>query len=500
MQVEFEGKIYEFPDDITDQEIATLLAQQTKAATPTPTKEEPVNRSYAEEALRQLGLTGRMAVSAFTAPATTVLDALSGAYNLGAEAAGSKTRMPSFSGQQSQMMTQLGVPEPASGLERAIQTGGEAGFGAAGMAKALPKVPAFAKEVGKQITGATVAGTAAQPAAEIVKEATGSDLAAFAAALATGALAASGTSKALNTLKKGEVPIYSVEEIKKRASQNYRKVDNLGIQLKPDSVAKLGYKIEDALSDARMIQGTEEANAINARLDQLQTIIDSNSPLPFGALEKIRGSFNDLKTSKDANIRRLAGTAVGQIDLFISNLSGKEITAGAKGVDEAVKTIRTARQDWKNQAKANLLQDTLDIADARSLDPKASESELIRRGFINIAADKNKMNLFSKDEQGVIRKVANGGSLDKVLSFAAQFSPLRSKLAAAGSGVAAVSNPSLALAIGGGGMAADIIQGALRRQAAEQAVKTIASGAARPAPQDLRLQGSLAGGMFTDLE
>jgi hypothetical protein len=49
------------------------------------------------------------------------------------------------------------------------------------------------------------------------------------------------------------------------------------------------------------------------------------------------------------------------------------------------------------------LQNVLDIAETKALNPTASESELIRQGFITLSANKNKMNLFSKDEQNAIK-------------------------------------------------------------------------------------------------
>jgi 3-methyladenine DNA glycosylase Tag len=249
--------------------------------------------------------------------------------------------------------------------------------------------------------------------------------------------------------------------------------------------------VKKALDDARMIPGTEQAKEMNARLAQVQSMIDNNG-VSFTAFEKMRGIFNDLKTNKDPDLRRLGGIAVSKIDNYISNVNGKDLIAGQGGIDKAVASVVSARKDWRNASRASILDDALNVAEARALDPKASESELIRRGFINIAADKNKMNAFTKNEQNIIKSVAKGGSLDPLLSSLARFSPLRSQLVTAGAIPAYTQMPATTMAVLGGGLAADIGQGMLRSRAANQAVRQIASGAV-PTPQpNLAYRGLLS--------
>jgi len=244
-----------------------------------------------------------------------------------------------------------------------------------------------------------------------------------------------------------------------------------------------------------MVPGTAQADSVNATLNKVNTIISQQPQgVSFTALEKIRSTLNDLRMSKDADISRLGGIAVSRVDDYISNLTGKDIIAGKAGLDDAVKNVMSARKDWRNASRASVLDDALNTAEAKTLDPKASESELIRRGFINIAANKDKMNLFNKTEQNIIKSVAQGGTLDPVLTLAAQFSPLRSKLAAAGGAYAFTQAPVATTAVAGTGLTADLLQGALRRRAAQQAVKQIASGAQAPAP-NLGYVGLLTGGL-----
>lgn len=474
----------------TDVPVVAAAPQAQEPQQPTPQK-----RSMVDELGRQIGLTGRAAYEAFTSPALAVLEAGRGAYNLGAQALGSESRIPSFAQAQSQMLGQV-LPTPETTTERAVQAGTQAMASTAGLAKLAPSVPALASDMARQIPSAAVAGLVSQPVAEKVKDITGSDLAALVAGVGFGTVGAATTGKVLSATAPGKAPLFTMEEVKKRASDSYNKMDSQGVSIQPKSTLNLVDDIKVALdTEGRMIPATDQANSVNATLAQVTKIINQQPQgVSFTALEKIRSTLNDLRMSSDADISRLGGIAVSKVDDYISNLSGKDILAGKAGLDAAVKNVMSARKDWRNASRASVLDDALNVAEAKKLDPKASESELIRRGFINIAANKDKMNLFNKTEQNIIKSVAQGGTLDPVLTLAAQFSPLRSKLAAAGGAYAFTQAPVATTAVAGTGLTADLLQGALRRRAAQQAVKQIASGAQAPAP-NLGYVGLLTGGL-----
>jgi hypothetical protein len=471
------------------QEVGTSETTQ-----PTATPPEPQKRSMLEEAGRQVGLTGRAAYEAFTSPATAVLEGVRGAYNLGAQALGSESRMASPAAAQSRMLTNVGLPTPENTTERAVQAGTQAMASTAGIAKLAPQIPAFAADLARQIPSSGFAGLISQPIAEKVKDITGSDLAALVAGVGFGAAGAAGAGKVISAGKEMVNPtLFTMEQVKKRASDSYASMDQQGVTIKPDSTRQLITDIRTSLEDARMIPGTDQANAVNATLAQVSKIINDKG-VSFTALDKIRATLNDLKGSTDKDIKRLGGVAVSKVDDYISNLNGNDIIAGKEGLDKAVKNVMSARKDWRNASRASVLDDALNVAEAKALDPKASESELIRRGFINIAANKDKMKLFNTTEQNIIKSVAQGGTLDPVLTFASQFSPLRSKLAAAGSAYGITQFPMTTAAIAGGGLAAETAQGVLRSRAARQAVKQIASGAKAP-PPNLAYQGLLTGAL-----
>jgi hypothetical protein len=482
------GVTYNSSTELSDADLEELSGGVAQA--PTQAIQAPKQRSMVDEFGRQVGLTARAGYEAFTSPATMILEAVRGGVNLGAQALGSDYRMASPAQAQSQMLSQV-LPTPENATERAVQAGTQAMASTAGMAKLAPNVPALASDLIRQVPTSAVAGLAAQPTAEVVKEITGNDTAATIAGILTGTIAASATGKGIDYKYR---PRETIAQVKDKAVKSYQAIEDAGITLKPTSVQGMFKQISTALDDARMVPGTDSAKEVTARLNEMTRVLGTNTELPFSSLDKMRGMLNDLKASKDADVKRLGSVAVSKVDDYISNITGKDIIAGKDGIDKAVKDIMSARKDWRNATRAQTLEDALNVAEVKALDPKASESELIRRGMINLAANKDKMKAFTTSEQNIIKSVAKGGPFDSVLSLIARFSPLRSQLAAAGAGYGATQAPMLTAAIAGGGLTADVLQGLLRRQAATRGIQEIASGATPRAP-NLAYRGLLSGAL-----
>ena len=486
---EYEGKFYDLPDGLSNEQAIKKIQSYLGAAAP---KEE---RGVMDEVGRQAGLAGRAVYQGFTAPATATLDFLSSAYNLGAGALGSESRLPLASQRESQMLTQMGVPTPETGVERAAQAGMQGLTSAAGLARVAPAT--FGQDLARQLPATGVGAAAAQPTAEAVKELTGSDL----AAAVSGLLAAGVTGKAAGDLAgkvaAGRQPIMTMDEVRRRAERSYTAVTDAGIELNQPAGQALVTAVTNRLDRSQFLP--ESAAPIQAVLNRMNQAT-TRGTLSFDDVSELRKLANSLKSNQDQNVRRLSGVMVNEIDDFVSRLSPRDITAGAGQLDAAVQTLSNARRDWRNLSRANMLDDVLNVAEARAMDPKASESELIRRGFINLAADKNKMRLFTENEQNAIKSVAKGGSLDPLLTFAARFNPERSQFIAGGAVGGGVFGSPESLYYSGpimaGGFAADKLQGAMRQRAAQQAVSGLLSGTT-PAPLPSTYGRGMLGGVLT---
>lgn len=478
-----DGKEYEVdaPEGASEQQIldyvkANIAGQQTPAQVVQPTTQD------AAAALRRApGLAARAVVTGLSAPVTAVTDFLSGAYNLGAGLMGSESRVPYLSQMQQQGLTQMGLPAPETGAERAAQAGMQALTTAAGAARAAPSL--FGGDLARQLPASTAAATVAQPVAEEVKEITGSDLAALVAGVGVAGAVGQSAGNIAGRIAAGKQPVPpTMEQVRASAQRNYQKVSDLGIKLNTTSANELVDKIRTRLDAVDYLP--ENAPAVATTLKKYQSIVERGD-VSFSDVEQMRRLANVLLSDQDKNIRRLGKEMVGGIDDYVANLSPKNVTAGAGGIDKAVKAIADARKDWRNLSRATMLDDILDTAEARALRPTASESELIRTGFINLAANKDKMRLFNENERNAIRAVANGGSLDNFLSLLARFNPQRSQLITGGIGAAGVASPETLMytaPTAAAGFAADKLQAMLRQQAAQRAVSGLLSGQT-PAPQ-----------------
>lgn len=479
------GKEYEItaPDNATQDQVLEYAKQNYQSLPETQAQPSP---SMTDQLGRQLGLTGRAAIQGASAPINAVTDFLSGAYNVGANLLGSESRMPYLSQEQSKGLTNLGFPEPQGGVEKAVQAGTQAMV-------STPIGPAsLTKNLVQQIPAAGAAAMTAEPTAEAVKSLTGSDLAATIASLGVGAVVGQAAGKTSAALTEAKTPAVTMQDVQQRASRAYTKVSNLGIELKPQTATSIVDDIKANLNKERFLP--ENAPSIQTVLNKYDSIL-SKGAISFDELDQMRQIANDLKADKDANVRRLAGVMVSSIDDRIAKLSPSEVSAGKGGIDEAVKTIMEARKDWRNLSRASTIENILNIAEVRAANPNASEGELIRQGFINLAANKNKMSLFTENEQNAIKSVTNGGSLDSLLSIIAKFDPTRRNVLGAGAAVGATMKPEIGIPVMAAGVGAEQLQNWLRSRAAQKVQSGLLTGTIQPPAPSYGLRGLLSSAM-----
>lgn len=458
------------------------------------------SRTAGQEIGRQVGLTVRAAYEGFTSPATIVLEGVRGLYNLFAPEG---SQMPSFAKEQSKTLTWAGLPEPSGGVERAVQSGVQAMVGTAGLSKLAGQVApssSMAENLPSQIVSAGSGATAAQPTAEAVKEYTGSDLAALIASIGVSGIVGGATSKGAMSLidRANKAPTVTMEDVRQRAGRAYTAVDQAGVKLSQSNAQSM---VDNIALDLEK-QGFLINDKINAPAQQMLGKMSETFKQGKTGLEDIsqlRSAVQkNLLSSTDPTIRKIGSEIVAGIDNHLANLrpNPQNIVAGAGNIDEALKTLSEARKDWRNLSRATTLENVLNIAEARALDPKASESELIRRGFINLAANPNKMKSFTEQERNAIRAVANGGSTDALLSFVAQFNPERGKMAALATAGGALAKPEIGIPVALTGFSADRLQGMLRRQAAQNTISGLLSGNLPPVRPDMTTSGVI-GGLLT---
>lgn len=479
---EYKGVSYELPDGLSNEAALTRIKSSLGDVAPEAQIAQASTPSLSDQLKRQAGLAGRAVVQGLSAPVTMVGDFLGGAGNLAFMALGSDRRAPLMSQVQSQGLTQMGLPEPATGVERAAQAGMQGLVSAGGMASALPKT-IFGADLVRQLPAATAAPTVAQPVAEITKDLTGSDLAAFIAALAVSGATGKGAGDVAGKFTAGKQLTLTLEQVRQNAQRSYTQVSDLGIKLKPDNATLLIDRLKTRLEAKDYLP--ENAAPVTNILTKIESIA-ARGDVSFDNVEKMRSLSNTLKSNSDANVRRLGSELIAGIDEHVASLKPRDVSAGAGGIDEAVKTIASARKDWRNMSRATTLENILDIAETRALNPTRSESELIRQGFITLAANKTKMALFNEAERNAIKGVAKGSSLDPLLTLLSKFNPQRSQLIAAGGiggGIASPESLTYTIPAATAGFTADKLQALMRRRSAEQTISGLLNGTtAMPAP------------------
>jgi len=286
---------------------------------------------------------------------------------------------------------------------------------------------------------------------------------------------------------KGEAKI-----IKAQAKQSYQKVSDQGVAIKPKSVLDMLDRAENSLIKEGNFNPLIDTHKPVAQVIQQLKQMTGTERVSFTKLEQMRSAATGLKASNEAATRKFAGDLVNEIDNYIGSLKGGDLIAGKEGIDKAVSSVQSARKDWRNMSKATILEDALNVAEARALDVKASENELIRRQLINLAANKKKMAQFSEAEQNAITSVAKGGRGDPVLSLIARFNPERSQLTIAGSMFGIAVNP-LTATVPAAGFAADKYLGYARGKAMQGLISDVAGGTLKPPSPLYGWRGMLAG-------
>ena len=485
-----DGNTYEIntPEGATEAQVLEYAKQNYSKA---PAQAQAP--STTDQLKRQAGLTARTAIEAASAPVNAVADFLAGAYNLGAQALGSESRVPTMTQVQQRGLTQMGLPTPETTAEKVAQ-GGVAGLMGAAIPAAIAPKTVLGADLARALPASAAAGAVAQPAAEAAKEITGSDIAATIAGIGVGAVAAGGAGRIAGALTAEKAPVITMEQVKQRAQRSYTAMEDAGVSIKPQSALGMVDDIRNSLEKANYLPQDPGQAKIKVVLDKFEDIIGQKR-VPFTKLEQMRSLANDVKGSTDPNVRRLGGVMVSKIDDYISNLNGKDIIAGKGNLDEAVKNVMDARKDWRNLSRANVLEDILDVTAVKADNPKASEAELIRKGFINLAANKDKMRLFTEAEQNAIRSVSKGGSMDSLLSFISGFNPFRSELGRGAVALTATQSPVLAVTLGAGGLGADAVQRALRTRQANQAISGLLTGTTAMPAENQAWRGLLTGAM-----
>lgn len=231
----------------------------------------------------------------------------------------------------------------------------------------------------------------------------------------------------------------STEELGDMARLAYKRAEDAGLAIKPESfnrmVAGIVYKAKKEGIDPTI---HPKATAAAKRL--VQAVEDAN-PKSLQELDTLRRVVKAAAGSTDADERRIARIMVDRIDDYLSNLKGTDVAAGDATV--AANSIMQARSLWSRMRKAEIIDDLFDKAkNATGANyTQAGMETALRQQFRSLASNPKRMRGFTKDEQAAIRRVVRGGPIENVIRLIGKMAPRGVVSGGFGLGVGATLGP-----------------------------------------------------------
>jgi len=390
-----------FPASMSEQEINTAAAKLYA-------ENQQQQPSTTGQIGRQLGLTGRAAIEGIAALPNIIADPF-------ARLAGITPPSEALS----RTLTRMGLPEPETGVERAVQAGAQAVAGAGGQiglakeaaqAVTSPIARGFSQQVaqapGTQLTAASVAA----PVAQQVTEATGSPIAGMAAGVVSGGAAGLRRSPELPPVAK---------QLRDEANRAYQRAESAGLVVNPAYVQNMSSKLSKKAFDEGFDPGLHpQVAAVLRRLED-----EGTSPKTLRELDQLRRIVRaPAGTFDNPDQQRIARNMVDEFDSLVESVSAANVQSAANK-DVALSALKQARDVYTKSRRVGIIEDMVDAAQTRGAQQtQAGLDNTLRTQFASLATNKKRMAAFTKAEQDEIKRIARGGgNLQQMLRFTGRF-------------------------------------------------------------------------------
>jgi hypothetical protein len=206
----------------------------------------------------------------------------------------------------------------------------------------------------------------------------------------------------------------SKEALKNASREAYKKAEEAGVVIAPESFDKAKQVITDQLKG---IDPTLHPDTTAA----LKRITQTEGPVTLDQLETLRRIAKDAEASIKPADSRLASHIVDTIDKYAETLGSKDLLSGDP---TAVAALKEARNYWSRARKADVLDNLMSRAELSAPNFSASGMEnAVRTEFRALAKNQRLMRTFTQAEQAAIRKVAMGGPAENALRMLGKFAP-----------------------------------------------------------------------------
>lgn len=345
--------------------------------------------------------------------AVPLADAGTSVYNAGARAVGfpnAQIGMPSEAIEKF-MTNKMGLPEPESTGERAVQAAGGALSGAgtqvpafAGLARsaATPIVRRVSSEMAAAPKTQMVAAPVSAAVGQEVSEKTDSPaLGSLAGAASTVPVALAGSMRMRPQLP----PAAPRADVAAASARSYRAAEQAGVVVDEAPFEQLVNTIEPRINNDRFDHVLHpNTGRILERLHEEA----GNGPITLERLETLRRIAQSgrqiARRAGNNDDARMAGSIVRDIDGFVNGLDQTQLVAGDHTV--AVPALRQARELWRRNAKMHTIETILDTSD------DLADPNIIKQRFRSLVKDRDELAQFTPAEQRSIRSVARTGALE----------------------------------------------------------------------------------------
>jgi hypothetical protein len=321
-------------------------------------------------------------------------------------------------------MEKAGYAEPKDLTERTIESvGGALGSTGAQLPKfaqmatesTSPLLRSFASQMAQAPKAQMMAAAPSAAASQLATELTGNPVIGMLTGAATGAPFG---------FKSGRLATNapSQEELIQESKNLFNKAKQSGIVLEPKQFSAKMKDVENELRAegyVRPVAGShDDYSKITSALTRLQ---DTTIPKDFVELQGMRKSIQNAQSSTDASVRRLGGILKDHFDDYILNAPESAILSGNK---QSLELWKDARSSYSKLKKAEIFDDMLNNAELdRTKYTQAGPENSLAAQLRNLAKNKNKMRLFSADEQEAITDAAKAGITQRTLKTIGKFFP-----------------------------------------------------------------------------
>jgi hypothetical protein len=503
----------EFPDDMTDEQIAAAI--EANMSPPEPAQPASVPgiggmgnfnpfasrvQADASRGMSELGMTPENVANPLTnalGPLETVGQAGSGLLGMvaGGWAGIGQGLKNTFAPQPDAMTAGDRVNQVAGGITYQPRTGlGQGMSRIVGLpGEAWSAGTTKAGEFGTDVTGSPFVGATIKTLGDLAPAAaTAGESAAFTRGITRGSPNGSYTPKI--------EPLRTTDELKAASNATYKAADEQGVVIRPESTQK-------AIDIFRRVAEEENLGKLPPKLNEAVTILQdrlaAKKPLSLKDADKVRQLINDAFKSQDAGDQRLAAIVKDQYDGYLETLSPTDTLAGNSA--HGVALLGEARDLWGRAKKSEML-DSMENKAGLTGESKYTQAGLehaLRQEFLRLAKNDREMKKLSPEEQAAIRKVAAPGAKANLVRNVGKMDPTRGGMAAnintvVGGGLGAAMGGLLGGIPGaaGGAVVGPALIGGAANLANRSALKTTQRNVAN-ARETLVGRGQQQGGLLT---